>query len=91
LLPLLTVTGMAALRIGCALTLAVGAAGCVASRPVVPLLESPPPIALPPAVLDPPEPGERSLEYPHGRWVLSGRGTVVSPYGWTWVPAEPAR
>ena len=71
--------------ISAALTLAVTllATGCVVSRPGA---TSPTPAALPAATV---VPSQRIVEYPHGRWVLHGDGSPVSPYGWVWEPTAP--
>ena len=65
-------------------------AGCVVSRPVA---TAPAPAALPAAAAS--APTQRTIEYPHGRWILYGSGSAVSPYAWVWVPVgatpPPAR
>jgi hypothetical protein len=63
--------------------------GCVTSRPD-PTVSAP--AALPAAAV---APSQRTIQYPHGQWVLYGDGSSAVPYAWVWVPTgatpPPAR
>jgi hypothetical protein len=78
-------------RVGAVLILSIVTlfTGCAVSRPVS---TAPAPAALPAAAA---APTQRTIEYPHGRWMLYGNGSVRSPYAWVWVPtgatSPPAR
>ena len=81
-------------RVGAALALvAMLASGCTAARATSP---APAPAALPTSAITS---DQRVVAYPHGRWLLYGDGSVVSPFAWVWIPtgatppppAPPAR
>lgn len=78
---LLSPVSMATLRALLVVFVMALVSGCVTSRPAA---TAPPPAALPATAV---APDQRTIEYPHGRWLLHGNGTTASPYAWVWVPA----